>query len=58
MHTLTGKGRWRVSEGFLEEATTDQTLETCVSVSQVKNGGQVLHRRKQYEDIVWGGKHP
>lgn len=54
MHTLRGKGLWRVSKSFLEEATTDLNLETCVRVSQVKNGGNHMktwYGRKNTLDI-------
>lgn len=37
---LTGKGHWKVTEGFLEEATADVNAEPCMRVSQVKNGGR------------------
>lgn len=56
MHTLTGKGQCRITGDFLEMAITDLNLEPCVRVGQVKNGGQVLHRRKQHEDMGWGEK--
>lgn len=54
--TLRGKRPWRVSEGFLEEANSDLNLEICVRVSQVKNDGQVLCRRKKHDSM--GGKTP